>query len=464
MDELNFKTVTELARLLRARKLSSVEITTHFLKRLEKFGPRYNALAELTRPLALAQARRADQRLRAGDIPSPLLGIPYGAKDLLATKNIPTRWGAPPYRDQVFNYDAAVIQKLRDAGAVLIGKLAMVELAGGGGYEFASASLHGPGLNPWNLNHWSGGSSSGSGSAVAGGLVPFALGSETWGSIVSPSTYCGITGLRPTWGLVSRFGAMELAPTMDKIGPMAHSAEDCGWALQAISGQDARDDATFGMPTFRFRPHIPNRVFRLGVLPADFSDAPDVARAFDAALATFRGAGIKIARVAMPDYPFAEIARVILGAEAATAHAKLIASDQLDELVDASQRQGLKHDFEITAVAYLQALRDRDRLAVEIRKIASRFDALVSPSVIGEAITLDTSLLTLVRKRGSYTVLGALFGLPNLALPMGLGSHNLPLGLSLTGKPFDENTLLHLGMLFQRETQWHQMRPPADPD
>ena len=212
-SDMFYMTATELSKMLRRKKISSLELTKLFLERLERLGPGYNALAELTPELALAQAKRADRALRGTGrtARSPLLGIPYGAKDLLATKQVPTRWGAPPYKDQVLDYDATVVTKLREAGAVLAAKLAMVELAGGGGYAYASASLHGPGLNPWNLNHWAGGSSSGSGSAVAAGLVPFALGSETWGSIVTPAAYCGITGLRPTWGLVSRYGAMELA-------------------------------------------------------------------------------------------------------------------------------------------------------------------------------------------------------------------------------------------------------------
>src|SRR3990170_8599107 len=208
-NDLFFATAAGLSRLLRARKISAVELTRVFLDRLATLGPRYNALAELTPELALRQARRADLILRRSGVASPLMGVPYGAKDLLATKGIPTRWGAPPYRNQVFDYDATVVRRLRDAGAVLVGKLAMVELAGGGGYRYASASLHGPGLNPWGRHRWSGGSSSGSGSAVAAGLVPYALGSETWGRIVTPSSYCGITGVRPAWGLLSRPGAVE---------------------------------------------------------------------------------------------------------------------------------------------------------------------------------------------------------------------------------------------------------------
>lgn len=458
-DTLAFKTATELNRLLRAKKISSVELTEYFLARLERLGPRYNALAESTRALAMTQARRAD---RVGDhAGSPLHGIPYGAKDLLATKGIPTRWGAPPFRRQVFDYDAAVVTRLRESGAVLIGKLAMVELAGGGGYAHANASLHGAGLNPWNLKHWSGGSSSGAGSAVAAGLVPFALGSETWGSIVTPATYCGITGLRPTWGLVSRYGAMELAWSMDKVGPLARSAEDCGWALQAIAGEDARDSATLGHPPFRFKPRGARRDFRLGVLPADFTGEPQIEKAFEDALRVLRRAGLKFARIDLPEHPYADLARTILNGETAAAHEKFIRSNKLDLLVDASQRRGLKDALRITAAEYLSAQQKRAKLARQVFERLNPFDAFVSPSLVIEAVTLDTNLQTAFRKRGGYSVLGALFGVPTLTLPMGFGRRGLPLGLSLTGRPFDENTLLQIGMIFQRETDWHRMRPPV---
>lgn len=460
MDELSFKTATELARLLRARKISSVELTHFFLDRLEKQGPRYNALAELTRDLAMGQARRADRLLKhAGAMhASPLLGIPYAAKDLLATKNIPTRWGSPAHRDQVFDYDATAITRLCDAGTVLIGKLAMVELAGGGGYEFASASLHGPGLNPWNTNHWSGGSSSGSGSAVAAGLVPFALGSETWGSIMSPATYCGVTGLRPTWGLVSRAGAMELAWTMDKIGPLAHSAEDCGWVLQAIAGRDANDPTT--ARDFTFKPRA-KRDFRVGILPADFTDAPEIAKAFDDSLRVLKKAGVKFSRVELPAHPYTETATTILHAETLAAHERFIRSEKLDALVDNAQKQGLRKALEILPGEYVRALQTRARITRDVLRVFEQFDAIVSPSQMIEAITLGTSLKTLPRKRGNWAVLGALCGVPTLALPMGFGKHGLPLGISFTGNLFDENIILQIGMLYQRETDWHLRQPPA---
>jgi aspartyl-tRNA(Asn)/glutamyl-tRNA(Gln) amidotransferase subunit A len=462
-DDLFFSSLTHLGQLLRARKLSSVELTKIFLERLGEIGQKYNALAELTPDLAMEQARRADRRLRRGDLSSPLLGIPYGAKDLLATKGIPTRWGAPPYRHQVFDYDATVIRRLQDAGAVLIGKLAMVELAGGGGYAYASASLHGPGLNPWNVEHWSGGSSSGSGSAVAAALVPFALGSETWGSIITPSTYCGVTGLRPTWGRVSRAGAMELSWSMDKIGPMAKSAVDCGLVLEAIAGYDPNDWTTLPLD-FRFGQRTARRGFKLGVLPADFSGAPEIGKAFEDAVRVLRKLGMKTTHVKLPDYAYAEIARILLAGESGAAHEKFIRGEKLTKLVDSAQKKGLRKSIKLSAGEYVRAQKMRAQLTLEVLELFERFDALVSPSLVIEASALDTNLQAAFVKRGGYSVLGALCGLPTITVPMGFGSQGLPLGLSLTGYLFDEQTLLQIAMIYQSETRWHRMRPPTIPD
>lgn len=460
--DLSFKTAAELGTLLRKRKVSSVELTQLFLDRLQRYAPKYNALAELTPDLAMAQARRADRWRRGRNATSPLLGIPYGAKDLLATKGIPTRWGSPPHREQVFDHDATVVRRLADAGAVLAGKIAMVELAGGGGYQYASASLHGPGLNPWNLGHWSGGSSSGSGSAVSAGLLPYALGSETWGSIVTPSSYCGITGLRPTWGLVSRHGAMELSWSMDKVGPMARSAEDCGLVLEAIAGGDPLDVVSAGRG-FRFERRIGRRRFRLGILPADFTELPDIEQAFDEAVRVLRRAGMKIARAELPDHPYDEVGRTILNGEMAAAHAEFIKSDRWGELVDAGQKDGLRKALEVPAADYVRAEQKRAQIRREVLALFERFDALISPSLMTEAVTLDTNLKTLFRRRGGYSVLGALCGVPALSVPMGFGRRGLPLGLTFTGNLFAEQVLLQLGMRYQRETDWHTRRPPTAP-
>src|SRR3989454_7908470 len=238
-----FLPVRELSARIKAQRLSPVQLTEGCLDRLERHGPRYNAVVTLMREPAMREALLAEREIGAGKIRSPLHGVPYGAKDLVATKGVPTTWGAEPYRHQVFDYDATVVERLREAGAILVAKLAMVELAGGMGYDRPDASFTGPGITPWNTKFWSGGSSSGPGAAVAAGLVSFAIGSETSGSILTPSAYSGVTGLRPTFGLVSRHGAMALCWTLDKLGPMARCADDCAIVLSAIAGSDPKDES-----------------------------------------------------------------------------------------------------------------------------------------------------------------------------------------------------------------------------
>src|SRR5256885_3476446 len=234
-SELMYLPVRQLAARVKSRQISPVKLAETCLDRLEKLGPQLNAVVTVMRDSALREAHAAENDIAHGRHKGPLHGIPYGVKDLLATKGVPTAWGAAPYREQVFDYDATVVARLRAAGAVLVAKLAMVELAGGMGYNQADASFTGPGLSPWNTRFWSGGSSSGPGAAVAAGLVPFAIGSETSGSILTPSAYSGVTGLRPTYGLVSRHGAMALSWTLDKLGPMGRTADDCALVLAAIA-------------------------------------------------------------------------------------------------------------------------------------------------------------------------------------------------------------------------------------
>src|SRR3979490_945668 len=243
-EELFYLTVSELAKRIESKKLSPVELTQSYLDRSQRLGPRFNAYARLTPEIALTQAKTAEKEIQRGHYRGPLHGIPYAVKDLLSVKGLPTTWGAKPYANQVFNYDSTVIGHLNRVGAVMIGKAAMIELAGGMGYRFASASLQGEAKNPWDTTCWTCGSSSGSGAIVAAGLAAFAIGTETWGSIICPSAFCGVSGLRPTYGRVSRYGAMALSPSMDKIGPLARSADDCARIFAAIAGHDARDHGT----------------------------------------------------------------------------------------------------------------------------------------------------------------------------------------------------------------------------
>ncbi len=377
--------------------MSAVELATETVDRLATAGPRYNSIAALMRDRALRAAAAADRAIAKGDAPSPLVGIPYGAKDLLAARGAPTTWGAAPYKDRKLPLDATAIAKLKRAGAVLAAKLAMVELAGGGGYRYPSASLQGPGLNPWDTGRWSGGSSSGSAAAVAAGLVPFALGSETSGSIGTPSAYCGVTGLRPTYGLVSRHGAMALSWTLDKIGPLARSATDCAYVLVAIAGPDANDPTVSGK---RFRPldagaadDAIGRV-RVGYAGEEMERAGDTAK--DALLRGVEELGRiapRFVEARLPgDIPYGPMVVTVIGAEEATIFADLIESDQLDLMPDEKQKAGLRAALDIRARDYLQAMRLRTVLAARMRDLFRECDVILSAGRTATATPIGQAL------------------------------------------------------------------------
>lgn len=471
-DDIFFATITELNEKLKAKEFSAAELAQAFSARLEKIGPRYNALALSLREHALRQAREVDDDLKRGRFRGMLQGIPYGAKDLLSVARRPTTWGARPYAGQVFDFDATVIKKLQNAGAVLTGKLSMVELAGGGGYRYAAASLTGPGLNPWDTTRWSGGSSSGSGSAVAAGLVPFAIGSETWGSILTPAAYCGVTGLRPTYGFVSRYGAMALSWTMDKIGPLCRSAEDCGHVLRVISGGDSNDPGSAGK-SFFYAPQYARKLtdLHVGIAAVDFSDwaEPSARPAFQAALEVVRGIGVRLAEVSLPGFPYSLAAGTIISAEGAAIFEPLIKSGGVDQLADQHQIAGLKAGLDIAAKDYLKAMRIRSLIREAMRKIFVDVDVLLSASVFGPASKISDPLDRDFRpkpepKSRGLCDLGAagnLAGLPSLSLPCGFTSENLPVSIQLVGRPFNENNLLALGVEFQKRTDWHRRRPPV---
>ncbi len=471
-DDILFAPVSELAGLLKARKVSSLELTRACLDRLEKLGPNYNAVAAVLRKPAEKQAREADDLFKRGRVRSPLQGIPYGAKDLLAVAGVPTTWGAAPYKEQVFDYDATVIRKLEKAGAVLAAKLAMIELAGGGGYRYPSASLFGPCKNPWNTAHWAGGSSSGSGAAVAAGLVPYALGSETWGSILTPASYCGVTGLRPTYGLVSRYGAMSLSWTMDKIGPLCRSAEDCGRVLRVIAGKDSQDPGTSGRSFYYpIEYGRPLSELRIGYHPVDFeARAAEVSRpAFRAALEVFRALGPRLVEISLPPMPYREVAGTIIQAEGSSVFEPLIRSASFDQMPDERQKAGLRAGLEMPARDYLHAMRVRRLIQDKLREVFSRVDLILSPSTpapasgIDEALDRRTGAGENVPERGNTDIgaAGNLAGLPALSLPCGFSTTNLPVAVQLVGRPFDELTLITVGALFQNQTGWHRRRPPV---
>jgi aspartyl-tRNA(Asn)/glutamyl-tRNA(Gln) amidotransferase subunit A len=467
-EDVLFSSVRQLGTLLRSRKTTSLELTLAYLSRLETLGPKLGALVSLTRDLALSQAKRADQELQRGHDRGPLHGIPYGAKDLLATKGIPTTWGAEPYKDQVFDFDATVIEKLESAGAVLVGKLAMVELAGGMGYGNPDASFTGPGRTPWNTDYWSGGSSSGSGAAVAAGLVAFAIGSETSGSILTPASFCGVSGLRPTYGLVSRHGAMALCFTLDKLGPLCRTADDCGLVLSAIAGPDPKDHTTGATFTDT---RAPGR-FRVGVLRRATERAdPEVKANFEASLEVLKGFASLEPDVEFPDLPYDQTVEIIVNAEGASAFRDLIESGGTRSLRAEADRIGGYSAIMTLAVDYLEALKARVPMVSALTELLGRFDAVVTPTRLRVAPPLGYDFDKPPEPRPSpapgapsppSTISGGnLAGLPALCVPNGLGRHGLPTSLQFLGAAYSEPTLLALGRAYQGATEFHRRRPPS---
>src|SRR5580692_1258472 len=472
-DDIFFASITEINQKLKAKEFSAVELAKAFCARLEQLGPRYNALALSLRDKAVKAAKEVDGDIKRERFRGPLQGIPFGAKDLLAYAKHPTTWGAKPYAGQVFDYGATVLKKLTKTGGILAGKLAMVELAGGPSYRYASASLTGPGLNPWDPTRWSGGSSSGSGIAVAAGLVTYALGSETSGSILTPSAFCGVTGLRPTYGLVSRHGAMALSWTLDKIGPICRSAEDCGLVLEAIAGADY-EDAASAHKSFYYTPQFARDLkdVRVGYAPVDFNEAVDPAARADyaKALETIRSLGVQVVEAKMPEFPYGPVINTIISAEGSAIFEPLIKSGKVDQLADQRQIAGLKAGLEIPANEYLKAMRIRALIQEAFHDLLSTVDVLVAPTRFDPAPKLTQPLDRRATERptpatpGLTTLIpaGNLAGLPALSIPCGF-ANGMPMGLQLVGSPFSENMLLAIGKTFQDRTDWHKRRPPVTP-
>jgi aspartyl-tRNA(Asn)/glutamyl-tRNA(Gln) amidotransferase subunit A len=470
-DDIFFAGIAEINQKLTKKEFSAVELARAFCDRLETIGPGYNALALSLRKDALRDAKEVDGDIKRDRLRGPLQGIPFGAKDLLAYAKHPTTWGAQPYADQVFDYTASVLKHIQKRGGLLTGKLAMVELAGGPSYRYASASLTGPGLNPWDKTRWSGGSSSGSAIAVAAGLVTYALGSETSGSILTPSAFCGVTGLRPTYGLVSRRGAMALSWTLDKIGPICRSAEDCGLVLEAIAGAEY-GDVTSAKKNFYYTPQFARDLkdVRVGFAPVDFNEGVDPAARADyaKALETIRSLGVQVTEAKMPEFPYGAVIGTIISAEGSAIFEPLIKSGNVDRLADQRQIAGLKAGLEIPAKDYLKAMRIRGLIQEAFHDLLSTVDVLVAPTRFDPAPKITQPLDRRASERATPTTpgltalipAGNLAGLPALSLPCGF-ANGMPMGLQLVGSPFSENMLLAIGKTFQDRTDWHKRRPPV---
>ncbi len=442
LEKLAYASVGELAELIRTRKITSVELTKMYLRRLKKYGPQLECVVTLTEDLALEQARRADEEIAAGKYRGPLHGIPYGAKDLLAVKGYKTTWGAMPYKDQLIDETATVIKKLEEAGAVLVAKLTLGALAWG------DVWFGGKTRNPWNLEQGSSGSSAGSAAATAAGLVAFSIGSETWGSIVSPSTRCGTTGLRPTFGRVSRAGAMALSWSMDKIGPITRTVEDCAIVFEAIRGPDGIDQTVVDLP-FNYTPDVKWSELRIGYVKSLFErDYPN--KKNDAAtLETLRKLGANLIPIELPDtYPVRAIS-FILSAEAAAAFDELTRSNR-DDLLVRQIKNAWPNVFRtarfIPAVEYINANRIRTLLMREMDKIFEKVDVYVVPSFGGNNLLLTN-----------------LTGHPCVVVPNGFNDKGSPTSISFIGDLFDEATVLAVAKAYQDATDFHLKHPPKFP-
>ena len=453
--QLAFASLADLGTNLRARTFSSVELTQVSLKRLALFGPKLNAVVTVLHDRAMAAAKRADQDFANGVDRGPLQGIPYGVKDLLAATGGPTTWGAAPYKDQRFDYDATVIKRLDAEGAVLVAKLAMIELAGGMGYNQADATYLGPCRNPWNTKYWTGGSSSGPGAAVSAGLVPFAS-----GSIINPSAYCGLTGLRPTYGRVSRHGAMALCWTLDKLGPMCRSAKDAEIVLRAIAGYDPAD-VTSSRHLWS-EPASPPARWRIGVFKgATRKTQPEVVRNFRASLAVLREFA-DVNETTLPKYPYDAMVGAIIAAEGGAAFRDIIQDGRVQTLEDPDGRRGGYSYLVTYAVDYVDAMRMRVPLIAAFQKLFDKFDAIVAPSFATVAYPIGVSFDKAYPGTEDGPVIPAcnLAGIPAINVPNGTGLHGLPTGVSFIGPAFSEPELLVLAGEFQARTRWHTSRPP----
>jgi Asp-tRNA(Asn)/Glu-tRNA(Gln) amidotransferase A subunit family amidase len=441
LEELAFEPVTVLSPLVASRQISSTDLTKMYLDRLKRHDPTLLCVVTLTEDLALEQAAEADKEIRAGRYRGPLHGIPYGIKDLFAARGAPTTWGARPYADQEFDYDATTVTRLREAGAVLVAKLATGELAIG------DLWFRGRTRNPWSPDRGASGSSAGPASATAAGLLGFSVGTETGGSIVSPAATCGVVGLRPTYGRVSRYGCMTLRWTLDKVGPMTRSVRDASLVLEAIYGPDGRDET---VPNIAFGWNGQRNVknLRVGYVESEMAgpigDREAAARRpiYEAALDVYRKAGARVVPITLPELPAGAV-YAILNAEAGAMFDELTRSGAINELVDKgpnSRANQLRATRFIPAVEYIRAQRVRTLLLQEMNAVFDQVDVFLSPT---SSDSMTTTNLT---------------GHPAIVVPGGF-LEGLPVGIMLTGKLWDEATLLSAAAAFEAATSWHTAHP-----
>ena len=437
-DELAFFTIGQFAELIRTKQVTSIELTKFFIERLKKYDPVLHCVITITEERAIRQAEITDAEIAAGKYRGMLHGIPFGVKDLLATKDYKTTWGSVPFKEQMIDEDAAVIKKLEEAGAVLIAKLTMGELAWG------DVWFGGKTRNPWDTSKGSSGSSAGSAASVSAGLLPFAIGTETYGSIVSPSTVCGTTGLRPTYGRVSRTGAMALSWSMDKIGPICRSAEDLAIVFDAIRGPDGVDQTLYKVP-FNYQPLENLKGLKIGYLKNDFDKEYDFHTNDSITLAKLKELGAELIPVELPVFPVSEMS-IILSAEAGAAFDELTRSNE-DDLLVRQIKRAWPNEFRasrfIPAAEYINANRVRTLLIQQMHNLMSKVDLYIAPSWEGDNLLLTN-----------------LTGHPCVVLPNGFSDSGTPTSITFAGRLFDEGKLISFARFYQDATDFHKQHPP----
>ncbi|MEO8665127.1 MAG: amidase [Ignavibacteria bacterium] len=439
MNDLAYYSIGQLSELIRNKKITSVKLTSFFLDRLKKHSPGLHCVITFTESLAMQQARTADEEIAAGNYKGMLHGIPYGIKDMFSTKDYRTTYGTPPYKDQIIDEDATIVKKLKDAGAVLIAKLSLGELA------MDDVWFGGRTRNPWDTATGSSGSSAGPASAVSAGLIPFAIGSETWGSIVSPSTVCGVTGLRPTFGRVSRTGAMALSWTMDKVGPLCRNAEDCAIVFKAIYGPDGKDQTLTDLP-FNYSPEIDMSNIKIGYFKSDF-DQDTANRSFnDAAIEKLKQMGAQLIPLELPDMPFFDMS-ILLLCEAAAAFEELTLSGRDDQMVQQNKYSwpGLFRAANfVPATEYIRANRLRYLLIQQMDEVMKQVDVCIAPSLAGNNLLIT-----------NFT------GHPSVVIPNGFVDPKKPTSIVFTGQLYDEGKLIAVTKKYQDATDFHLKHPPG---
>jgi Asp-tRNA(Asn)/Glu-tRNA(Gln) amidotransferase A subunit family amidase len=441
-NDLAFYTIEQLASLIKNKKISSLALTQFFIERIKTWGDTLQCVISLQEEIAYAQAKKADAELAQGKYRGLLHGIPYGLKDLFAVKGTKTTWGAAPYQNQTIDEDAFVYTKLREAGAVLVAKFTLGALARGD-YWFGGRTK-----NPWNLNYGSSGSSAGSTSATVAGLVPFAIGTETWGSIVSPSTTCGATGLRPTFGSVSRSGAMALSYSLDKVGPICRSAADAAIVFNYIHGTDGKDGSAVNMP-FNYTPNKDIKKLKIAYAKNYFDKIKDTSRNEFKVLEEFKKLGVQLIPVNFPDsgvYNF-EIMDVVIGAESAAQFDEMTRLN-IDDILTRQTKYDWPNSFRtnrfIPAVEYINAQRHRYTLMQKVNEVMQQYDVIICPS----------------RGDGNQSAITNLTGNPVVCVPTGFDKKlNLPTGISFVGNLYDEAAILSIAQAYQKATNWDETHP-----